>query len=154
MRSRVVRRPVGALTVLVLVLGLAGCGDDDGTLDVLRDAADAGGTDEQPFTPVRPPGEADAWCDAYFDVEEFIDTLDPAFTEEEFQAVAAQILPAWSGLLTNAPAPVRDDIALIAEGFQRIAAGDLDVIEDPRYDEAFFRIEDYVFELCGFSWAD
>lgn len=151
LRSRSVRLVVAA----ALLFGLAGCGDDgpateptDG--DEPMETTTAPPVETTTTAPATGDGDFLLWCAVFGDVEEYLVTREPAITDEEIQALAADVAPVWSRLLPNAPAAVRDDVALIAEAWQRLAAGDMDPLEDERYDDAFDRIDDFVFENCEF----
>jgi predicted small lipoprotein YifL len=147
--------PIRLVVVAALLFGLAACGDDGPATG----PADGDGPEETTTTPpvettttapATDDGEVSLWCAVYDDVEEYLVTREPAFTDEEIQALAADVAPVWSRLLANAPSGVRDDVAFVAEGWQRLAAGDMEPLEDERYDDAFDRIDDFVFDNCDF----
>lgn len=156
MSNRGVGRVGMFAAVALVVLGLAACGDDAPTLP-LDDAAtetESPPAADQGDAPAPATGDADAWCATFFEVDDWLMSLDPAFEEDEFRAMAAEALPVWSRLLPNAPAPIRNDVAAIAQQLERVAAGDVDALFEGEYDDAYLNIDDYVFEVCGFAWAD
>jgi hypothetical protein len=150
MRNRSVRT-VGLLAATLLLVGVAGCGDDTPTLP-FDEAGSPMPVDEPvttpPVMPGGPTGDLAAWCATFDEVEDWLDEQDVAFSPEEFQELASAILPVWARLMVNVPAEVREPVATIAGQYQRVADGDVDAVMEDQYFEAYWEIDDFVFANC------
>jgi hypothetical protein len=132
-----------------LSLALAACGDDGGATTTAP--PDPGTTQPDDTTTQPPTGDVGAWCSAVIEFDRFAAALPDPETDEEFYRNAAEIAPRFRVIANGAPAAIRAEAMIIAEGVEALAAGD----EEPMFDEGFFEafdaFDEFVFTACGYE---
>lgn len=175
--------------LVVLSLVLSGCGDDDddGAEETTttteaddRTGEDPGdGTSEPDTDPTTEPddggtttvggdggGDADAFCAAFADIDRLLETID----DEDLGSVrqgARDAVAAVEDLAEQAPEELRDDLELLADGFERIAdeadaAGSVEefesaaegIFDDPQYEAAGQAVGAWADENCEVDGAE
>jgi hypothetical protein len=150
-----------AAVVTAAILGLAACGDDDdadaaGTADEARPAADGGADDDE-------GGEGDgtaAYCDASLAIEtapppdvDFA-TATPEELAEALKAHAADLQPLADDIMAAAPAEIEDELGVLDEAVDEMAATGVDIWEVPATNEASDAVHAYDVEHCGWEVVD
>jgi hypothetical protein len=99
-------------------------------------------------------GQYTAWCDEMAAADERFSDLedDPSIDDENFEAAFREVLAVWNQLAASAPAEIKADMELIADGIQRFIDGDPSILDEEAaapYDAASERLNAFVLEHCG-----
>lgn len=151
-----------AAVVTAAILGLAACGDDDdadaaGTADPTGEARPAAGGDDD-----GTDGEGDnaAYCDASLAIETVpppdVDfaTATPEELAEALKAHATDLQPLADDIIANAPAEIEDELRVLDEAVDEMAATGVDIWEEPATNEASDAVHAYDVENCGWAVVD
>jgi hypothetical protein len=135
-------RTVAVLAASGLVLGLAGCGDDDDS-----DASDA---------PAAEDGDTAAFCDSVveFNTAVFEVDLDEESTEEEIKAAGADVGPLMQAVVDSAPEGLQATAEELNDAVQPLNDGDAGPFNaDDTFDKYNAFASDAI-EECDFEQVD
>jgi hypothetical protein len=163
------------VTMAVVVLFAAACGDDSSSLTGEPEDADAGSVDDgsadddsaDDGSEDMADGSGSDFCNFDAGIDEGMDSIDPSFSNpEEIEATFEQLMDDIDQAVDMAPDELRADVELLADGvsglvevlaeydfnFLAIPESATDdprmaALEDPAYEAASARIDAY----CGFD---
>lgn len=151
MRTRRMRRCSAMAVALVALLGVGACGDDDET--------SAENQEDTSSETTGTSGDLDAYCEATFALE----TAPPpdidfeSATPDEIAAGLKEyagdtMVPLAEDVVANAPEDLADDIAVLKDALDEMAAtGDFAVFDRPEAAAASDRAHSYDVNNCGWS---
>jgi hypothetical protein len=123
--ARSLVRSVGLGVVLIVLLGLAGCGED--TIE------EAG-------------GDVTAFCDSYIEMQQASDT------EEELTALAEEAEALFDEVQANAPQEVSGQVGVVVDATRQAAAeGTPEAFMSREFNDAAIEVESYLFDNCEFD---